>query len=468
MKKFVKIVVIAFFAFLCLFACKHKKDNQQNKGITWVVSFEANLKFAGIIEVKNSKGESIVTGAKIADGEELTFKATPKEDFVFSSWSKDDEMLNIGGEYKLIISKDIIVKAHFVLKDFVDITLNGKNIVGKKIDYVLPVDKPDKPEWRGVFPEGRVVKLDDYAVSKFQTTYELWYRVYSWGKTNGYTFANEGREGSIGTDGEAPTANKKHPVTKVSWRDSIVWCNAYTQMLQESDVECVYTSKLDGKVLKDATKEEVDTAVANMERKGFRLLTEAEWEYATRFSGSGKKDEEKINADAFGEGIFFTRANSVAGAKKPTGFNGVVLDGVKVGEKEYEKWKALKDEATRYAVFGAWFCGDKSYIPQEPSVEGTAPVASKLPNFLGLYDTSGNVWEWVFDGDHEDPTKDDALYKVDGVVVNPQGKKDAKDKEKRGGSYFYDADSCVVCLRDVEESTYKFDDTGFRIACSKR
>ena len=380
----------------------------------------------------------------------------------------NDELQNIeASEFRITVSKDITIKAHFSLKDFVTISLNGNNIIGRKIDYVLPVNDPKKLEWKGVFLEGRVVKLDDYAVSKFLTTYELWHKVYSWAKANGYKFANEGREGSIGTDGEEPTKNKRHPVSKVSWRDAIVWCNAYTQMLQKSEDGCVYTDK-DGKILKDATQDVVDSAMANMERKGFRLLTEAEWEYAARFSGTGATEEEKINADEFGNGIFFTRANSVAGAKKPAGFNGVVLDGVAVGMQEYKKWEELRDEATKYAVFGAWFCGDKSYMPQDPQVEGTAEVGSKLPNFLGLYDMSGNVWEWVFDGDDDDVTKDDALYTVDGVVVNPQGKKDAKDKEKRGGSFFYDADTCVVILRDVENATYKFDDTCFRIACSKR
>ena len=409
-----------------------------------------------------AKDVTTTTLTSLQGGKEYSVSIKTKGDGTFFEDSPYSQVV------KAIPKSNATIEEPAWKKDFVAISLNGKDIVGQKIDYELPVDKPDKPEWRGVFVEGRIVRLDDYFIAKYQVTYELWYKVYSWGKQNGYQFANEGREGSIGIDGEAPTDNKTHPVTKVSWRDAIVWCNAYTQMTLETEEQCVYRSKTDSKVLKNATEDGIDNAIADIEKKGFRLPTEAEWELAARFSGTGTTEEEKLNATEYGQGIFLTRLHSVSGAKKPAGFSGVKIDGVEVDPKDYDKWTMLKDEALKYAVFGEWFCGDKSYTPQDPVVESTAKVGTKKPNFLGIYDMSGNVWEWVFDGDDDDPTKDDSLYLKDGVVVNPQGKKDVHDKEKRGGSFFYDADSVVVGLRDVEESTYKFDDTGFRLALSKQ
>ena len=52
--------------------------------------------------------------------------------------------------------------------------------------------------------------------------------VYKWAVTNGYSFANEGETGPDETD--FAEEEKYRPVTMISWRDAIVWCNAYSQM----------------------------------------------------------------------------------------------------------------------------------------------------------------------------------------------------------------------------------------------
>ncbi|MCL1818795.1 MAG: formylglycine-generating enzyme family protein, partial [Spirochaetaceae bacterium] len=64
-----------------------------------------------------------------------------------------------------------------------------------------------------------------------EVTYELWYTVRVWAETHGYSFQNKGWEGGKNTGGGKPSGfGKNLPVTGISWRDAIVWCNAYSEM----------------------------------------------------------------------------------------------------------------------------------------------------------------------------------------------------------------------------------------------
>ena len=175
----------------------------------------------------------------------------------------------------------------------------------------LPGNKQNKDKWKGVFIAGRKVKLSPYVLGKTEVTYKLWKDVYDWAikPENGYTFKNAGKKGSSGTGSE------DEPVTTISWRDCIVWCNAYTE--KEKGIEhCVYRkSETDTTVLKNSTVEaDCDAAYADMSKKGFRLPTEAEWEYAARWQGS-----DNTNAVRYGD-VWLTKLDSASGAKKPIGF----------------------------------------------------------------------------------------------------------------------------------------------------
>jgi formylglycine-generating enzyme required for sulfatase activity len=131
------------------------------------------------------------------------------------------------------------------------------------------------------------------------------------------------------------------PVSRVSWDDAVEYCN---WLSEQEGLPPAYERKREGYVL----KRPVTT--------GYRLPTEAEWEYAARYAGPGR-----TNRYAWGDALPITGI--------PGNLAGV--------------------EATK--VLPAVMPG---YRDEYPSL---APVGKFPPNVLGLHDMSGNVSEWVND-----------------------------------------------------------------------
>jgi len=130
--------------------------------------------------------------------------------------------------------------------------------------------------------------------------------------------------------------------------------------------------------------------------KNFRLPTEAEWEYAARGGNQS-------------QGYKYAGSNNI-------------------------------DDV-------AWYTSN--------SASTTHPVATKAPNELGLYDMSGNVWEWCQDryGSYSSNTQ-----------TNPTGPTSGSDRVGRGGSWYGSARACRVSSRTDYLPSFPSSLLGLRLA----
>jgi len=132
--------------------------------------------------------------------------------------------------------------------------------------------------------------------------------------------------------------------------------------------------------------------------KTFRLPTEAEWEYAARGGIQSK-------------GYTYSGSNSI-------------------------------EEV-------AWYTSNSGSTTHE--------VATKAPNELGLYDMSGNVWEWCQDWYGSD-------YYSSSVVNSPTGPSSGSSRVYRGGSWRNNATYCRVAYRGHNSPTVSYNYLGLRLA----
>ena len=90
------------------------------------------------------------------------------------------------------------------------------------------------------------------------------------------------------------------------------------------------------------------------------------------------------------------------------------------------------------------------------SEKKTHPVGSKKPNELGVYDMTGNAWEWCKDWYNED-------YLINASMDNPQGPEGGKKKMLRGGSWYSYKEYCELSYLSNGGVDYKYLHIGFRL-----
>ncbi|MCR5622226.1 MAG: formylglycine-generating enzyme family protein [Treponema sp.] len=217
----------------------------------------------------------------------------------------------------------------------------------------------------------------------------------------------------------------RRPVEGVTWYDAVYFCNLLSARKGFRQAYELRDPLLEGGHITDAAVSVVPKA------DGYRLPTEVEWEFAAR---GGKPTGPAWN-------YIYAGRDSVAryGAEAPE------LDAEQDGVAWY-----------RHNTCNGGVTQDASFIEGNAGW-GSHQVGLKKPNSLGLYDMSGNVWEWCWD----------RYAVIDGTT--PIDGADFGDLRCcRGGAWFCAASCSCVARRGGDIVDRQSPYIGFRVARSKK
>jgi formylglycine-generating enzyme required for sulfatase activity/flavodoxin len=238
---------------------------------------------------------------------------------------------------------------------------------------------PESEDWRSDDETQHEVTVGDFYISAYEVTQKDYQELM---EDNPSTFHGENL-----------------PVESVSWLDAVRYCNALSEKM---GLSCAY--EIDG-----------EKVSWNREAEGYRLPTEAEWEYACRAGSTTPFNTENyIGAD---ESNFYGHYP--------------------------------------YMIEENYF--NQSELSTKPGVyrEMTVDVGSFAPNAWGLYDCHGNVGEWVWDYYGEYDTEN---------TLNPTGPENGTMHISRGGGWNDFGKNLRSSYRATSTNGMAAYNVGFRIA----